>query len=261
MRVLVTNDDGVFAPGLAALALAVASEGHDVLIAAPSGECSGAGAALCPLHLTGKIAYSPVTLPGLEPVPTRAVDGPPALAVLSACLGGFGPPPDAVVSGINAGGNTGRAVLHSGTVGAALTAANFGRPAMAVSLALGTPAHWETAATTAAALLPWLDKLKPPSVLNVNVPNVPRAHVRGVCAAGLADAGTVQAAVIEEDDSETLELTLPSPRPVSVGTDSHAVAEGYVVLTVLSGLRATPTALDAPIALVERTLSAARVPA
>ncbi|MBV8385650.1 MAG: 5'/3'-nucleotidase SurE, partial [Acidimicrobiia bacterium] len=80
MRVLVTNDDGVFAPGIAALALAVASEGHDVLIAAPSGECSGAGAALGPLHLTGKIAYSAVTLPGLAPVPARAVDGPPALA-------------------------------------------------------------------------------------------------------------------------------------------------------------------------------------
>ncbi|MBV8981001.1 MAG: 5'/3'-nucleotidase SurE, partial [Acidimicrobiia bacterium] len=250
MRVLVTNDDGVFAPGIAALALAVASEGHDVVIAAPSGECSGAGAALGPLHLTGKIAYSAETLAGLEQFPVRAVDGPPALAVLSACLGGFGEPPDAVVSGINAGGNTGRAVLHSGTVGAALTAANFGRPAMAVSLALGSPAHWETAAATAAALLPWLDQLEPPSVLNVNVPNVPRSEVRAVCAAGLADAGTVQAAVIEESDSETLELTLPSPRPVGVGTDSHAVAEGYVVLTVLSGLRATPTVLDAPIALI-----------
>jgi 5'-nucleotidase len=261
--VLVTNDDGFLAPGIAALALAVESAGHEVVVAAPSGECSGAGAALGPLHLTGKIAYSAETLAGLEHLPVRAVDGPPALAVLSACLGGFGPPPDAVVSGINAGANTGRAVLHSGTVGAALTAANFGCPAMAVSLALGAPAQWETAAATAAALLPWLDRLKPPSVLNVNVPNLPRTEVRGVQAAPLADAGTVQAAVIDEDlsGSETLELTLPSPRPVSIGTDSHALAEGFVVLTVLSGLRSTLTALDAPISLVERTLSAARVPA
>jgi 5'-nucleotidase len=261
MRVLVTNDDGVFAPGIAALALAVQSEGHEVVVAAPSGECSGAGAALGPLHLTGRIAYSCETLAGLEHMAVRAVDGPPALAVLSACLGGFGPPPDAVVSGINAGANTGRAVLHSGTVGAALTAANFGRPAMAVSLALGSPPHWETAATTAAALLPWLDRLKPPSVLNVNVPNLPRNEVRGVQAAPLADAGTVQAAVVEEADSETLELTLPSTRPVSVGTDSHALAEDFIVLTVVSGLRSTPTTLDGPISLVERTLSAARVPA
>jgi len=93
VRVLVTNDDGVFAPGIASLALAVASDGHDVIVAAPSGECSGAGAALGPLHLTGKIAYSTVILAGLEQIPVRAVDGPPALAVLSACLGGFGPPP------------------------------------------------------------------------------------------------------------------------------------------------------------------------
>ena len=261
MRVLVTNDDGVFAPGLAALALAVQSEGHEVVVAAPSGECSGAGAALGPLHLTGKIAYSPVILTGLEHLPVRAVDGPPALAVLSACLGGFGPTPDIVVSGINAGANTGRAVLHSGTVGAALTAANFGRPAMAVSLALGTPPQWETAATTAAAVLPWLPGLNPPSVLNLNVPNVPRSEVRGVQAAPLADAGTVQAAVIEENEPETLELTLPSPRPVTVGTDSHALAEGFVVLTVLSGLRSTMTTLDAPMSLVEQTLTAARVPA
>jgi 5'-nucleotidase len=132
---------------------------------------------------------------------------------------------------------------------------------MAVSLALGSPAHWETAATTAAALLPWMEHIKPPSVLNVNVPNLPRHEVRGAQAAPLADAGTVQTSVIEESDSETLELTLPSPRPVSVGSDSHALAEGFVVLTVLSGLRSTLTALDAPIALVERTLSAARVPA
>jgi len=261
MRVLVTNDDGVLAPGIAALALAVASEGHDVVVAAPSGECSGAGAALGPLHLTGKIAFSSETLAGLEQVPVRAVDGPPALAVLSACLGGFGPPPDAVVSGINAGANTGRAVLHSGTVGAALTAANFGRPAMAVSLALGAPPQWETAATAAAAVLPWLNRLTPPAVLNVNVPNLPRNEVIGVRAAPLADAGTVQTAVIEESDSETLELTLPSPRPASLDTDTYALAEGFIVLTVLSGLRSTMTALDGPISLVERTLTAARVPA
>jgi broad specificity polyphosphatase/5'/3'-nucleotidase SurE len=132
---------------------------------------------------------------------------------------------------------------------------------MAISLALGAPQLWETAATTAAALLPWIDQVKAPSVLNVNVPNLRRDEVRGAQAAGLADAGIVQAAVIEESDSETLELTLPSPRPVAAGTDSHALAEGFVVLTVVSGLRSTLTALDAPIALVERTLSAARVPA
>ncbi|MBV8162058.1 MAG: hypothetical protein JO265_14140, partial [Acidimicrobiia bacterium] len=153
-------------------------------------------------------------------------------------------------------------------VGAALTAANFGRPAMAVSLALGDPQRWETAATTAAAVLPWLHRLQPPSVLNLNVPNLPRHDIKGVRAAPLADAGTVQAAVIDEaggggcDASDTLELTLPSPRPVAdAGTDSHALADGYVVLTVVSGLRSTLTALDAPIKLLERTLSAARVPA
>ena len=75
-----------------------------------------------------------VELPGLAGVPAYALDGAPGLCVLAARLGGFGDPPDVVMSGINPGCNTGRAVLHSGTVGAALTAANFGVRGLAVSI-------------------------------------------------------------------------------------------------------------------------------
>jgi 5'-nucleotidase len=261
VRVLVTNDDGVFAPGLAALALAVESAGHDVVVAAPSGDCSGLGAALGPLHLTGRIAFSPVVIAGLEHLLARSVDGPPALAVLCACLGGFGLPPDAVVSGINAGANTGPAILHSGTVGAALTATNLGRPALAVSLSAGTPQHWETAATAASALTPWLTKVKAPLVLNVNVPNVPRSEVRGARTAPLADAGVVQTAVVEETATGTIELAVPAPRPAAPGTDTALLAEGYIVMTVLSGLRPVLAPLDRQVRVVEKALAATRVPA
>ena len=134
MRVLVTNDDGVGSPGLHALARALVDDGHDVIVVAPDREMSGSAAAIGQVHLGEGIDAERVDLPRLDGVPAYAVSGPPGLCVLTARLGGFGDPPDVVVSGINPGCNTGRAVLHSGTVGAALTAANFGCRGLAVSI-------------------------------------------------------------------------------------------------------------------------------
>ncbi|HEX6419956.1 MAG TPA: 5'/3'-nucleotidase SurE [Acidimicrobiales bacterium] len=134
MKVLVTNDDGVESVGLHALVRALVGSGCDVVVAAPDRDMSGSGAAIGQIHMDEHIDAKPVDLPGLEGVPAYAVDGPPGLCVLAARLGGFGAVPDLVVSGINPGCNTGRAVLHSGTVGAALTAANFGCKGIAVSI-------------------------------------------------------------------------------------------------------------------------------
>ena len=147
MRVLVTNDDGYDAPGIFALARAFAQAGHDATVLAPRTEASGSGAGVGPVHLRGgTVAVQEVDLPGLEGIRTLAVDALPALIVITACLGGFGPPPDLVVSGINPGRNVGRAVLHSGTVGAALTSAAFGLKALAVSIQAGSsPSAYESA--------------------------------------------------------------------------------------------------------------------
>ena len=134
MKVLVTNDDGVGSAGLHALVRALVDAGHDVVAVAPDRDMSGSGAAIGRIHADDHIDAEPVDLPGLPGVTAYAVDGPPGLCVLAARLGGFGAPPDVVVSGINPGCNTGRAVLHSGTVGAALTAANFGMRGLAVSI-------------------------------------------------------------------------------------------------------------------------------
>lgn len=81
------------------------------------------------------------------------------------------------MSGINRGPNTGHAVLHSGTVGAALTASTFGMRAAAFSIGMGTPTHWSTAAAVARVALDWLVDLDARIVLNVNVPNVPLDEV------------------------------------------------------------------------------------
>jgi 5'-nucleotidase len=134
MKVLVTNDDGVASPGLHELAAALVAAGYDVIVVAPDRDMSGSAAALGQIHVDEEIEAEPVDLPGLDGVPAYAVDGPPGLCVLAARLGGFGEPPQLVVSGINPGCNAGRAILHSGTVGAALTAANFGCRGLAVSL-------------------------------------------------------------------------------------------------------------------------------
>src|SRR5664280_2810596 len=170
MRILITNDDGVFAPGIAALArgLAAAFDGrHDLVLVAPLTDHSGAGAAVGPVHERESIPFEAVEIPGLDRLPTYGIDGPPALAVILACIEGFGPRPDLVVSGINHGINAGRSVLHSGTVGATLTAAQFGLRGLAVSIGWGTdPVPWETPVWLATELVPVLATLPPSSVLS-----------------------------------------------------------------------------------------------
>ena len=129
MRILITNDDGVFAPGIAALARglhAAFGDEHELVVVAPLTDHSGAGAAVGPVYERESIPYEHVDIPGLADVPTYGIDGSPALSVILACIEGFGPRPDLVVSGINHGINAGRSALHSGTVGAALTGAQFG---------------------------------------------------------------------------------------------------------------------------------------
>ena len=104
------------------------------------------------------VDYRTFAIAGLEDVPTYGVDGPPALGVILACVGGFGPRPDIVLSGINHGVNVGRSALHSGTIGAALTAAQFGIRGLATSIRYGPdPVPWQTAADLAQALITLLE--------------------------------------------------------------------------------------------------------
>src|SRR5947199_9066406 len=145
LRVLVTNDDGIAAPGLTALAAAVHALGDEVVVAAPATDHSGASSAIGPMGGPDGVAVTPVELDGIPEVPAFAVDAPPALIVIIGRLGAFGDPPDVVVSGINPGPNTGRSTLHSGTVGAALTAANMGLSGLAVRVGAGQAIHIATA--------------------------------------------------------------------------------------------------------------------
>jgi 5'-nucleotidase len=208
VRILVTNDDGVHAPGLAVLTQALASLGqgssgerHDVVVVAPLINYSGASAAVGTVFEREQIPYQAVRLKSAPGVPAFGVDGSPALAVIVALLGAFGPPPDLVVSGINLGVNVGRSILHSGTVGAVLTGAQRGLSGLAVSLRSGGEPPWETAAALAAPLIGPLAKAPPGTVLNLNVPSLPLHQVRGLRAGHIGGAAIIQGASSETGSS------------------------------------------------------------
>lgn len=203
MRILVTNDDGVHAPGLGAVTRALAGwadaappgQDRQVVVVAPLANHSGAGTAVGTVYEREAILYRAVRLPGAESVPAYGVDASPSLSVVVGVLGAFGPRPDMVVSGINLGVNVGRSVLHSGTVGATLTGAQLGLRGLAVSMRSGAATdHWETAAELAVALLPVLAAAAARTVLNLNVPSVPAHELRGVRRGRISTAGLVKAA-------------------------------------------------------------------
>ena len=238
MRILVTNDDGVDAPGIHALTRAMIDAGHDVTLFGPLDDRSGSSAAIG-LALSGRPRVYRIEISELDGLAAFAVDGPPALAVLIACLGGLGERPELVVSGVNPGPNTGRAVIHSGTVGAALTAANQGISGVAVSMGTGTPSYVDVAAAVGASAAAWVAEQPAGTILNVNVPNLPAEQIRGVREGRLAPFGTVRASMGESEEGH-LEVELEGTgAPVDPDTDVALVRAGFVSVTSIVGVTAT----------------------
>ncbi len=179
MHLLVTNDDGILAPGLAAL-VAEFSPGHQVSVVAPEREQTAVGHAIT---LADPIRVRRVRRNGA--FFGHAVSGTPADCVKIALLELLDSPPDLVVSGINPGPNVGINVLYSGTVSAATEAAILGLPALAVSLDAYVDPDFEPAARVAAALVQAAEAIIragwPEGVcLNVNVPARPLADITGL---------------------------------------------------------------------------------
>jgi 5'/3'-nucleotidase len=250
-RCLITNDDGIESDGLRLLAEVALEAGFEVVVAAPMRESSGASASITAVEEDGHLVIEPRTLPGLEDACTvLAVAGLPAFIALTGMRGAFGPAPDLVLSGINNGPNTGYAVLHSGTVGAALTASTFGARAMAVSLNVrtrtvsgaGAPASalaspcWETAAEFARRTLPKLLGSEPATVFNINAPNIPLEKVRGFEPARLARFGAVQTNVAERGEGYVKVTLAEIDAEYEPGTDAALVAAGYATITALQAV-------------------------
>jgi 5'-nucleotidase len=239
-RVLVTNDDGIESAGLHILAAALDEAGYDIMVIAPDRDRSGIGAAIGLVHADQHLDVEKVEMPGCDGIAAYAIDGPPGLCVCAGRLGAFGDPPDLVVSGINPGCNTGRAILHSGTVGAALTAQSLGCSALAVSVDVSEPAsdgwRFDTAARVALDVLPMLLDAPARSVLNLNVPALDYDDVLGVRWARLAAFGSVRAAIAESGDGGLqfeLRATGLAPPPDS---DQGLVDAGFASLKTLVGV-------------------------
>ncbi|MBM7773517.1 5'-nucleotidase [Actinokineospora baliensis] len=241
---LVTNDDGIDSPGLHALARAAVRAGLAVTVAAPAAEASGTGAGLTATEDHRHLVVEPRDLPGV-PTPALAVSAHPGLIALVGCNGGFGPSPDLVISGINRGANTGRSVLHSGTVGAALTAAVVGISALAFSLDIpldeSAAAHWETVEAVFPEVLAALRDFPPGTVLNVNVPNVPPDQLKPIRWARLAEFGWVTNAVHRLEDGRVELTTVKVEEKPAEGTDGALLTAGHVTVTALSSVSEDPT--------------------
>ena len=177
MNILVSNDDGIFALGIRALANALATAGHTVTVVCPDRERSATG------H--GLTLHRPLRVNQIEDVFNSdivawACSGTPSDCVKLALDAILPSPPDFVVSGINHGANLGTDVLYSGTVSAAMEGVLEGIPAIAMSLTSFAYKEFGPAADFAVRLITQLEKhpLALPVLLNVNVPPVPAADIK-----------------------------------------------------------------------------------
>lgn len=232
MKILVTNDDGVFAPGIRALVLRLQRE-HDVVVCAPDSERSGAGHSFT---IMMPLRARKVEIAGFTGE-AYATSGTPVdcvkLGVCNLCF----QMPDMVISGINMGANLGSDVLYSGTVSAALEGGILGVPSMAVSCASHDPKHLDTAAEYALRAAGYLyqNPLPDTCVLNVNAPDIPLDEVKGIKACPLSRQFYNNKYVEGKDPRGVPYYWIPSEQieygPNALDSDEKWIREGYVTVT------------------------------
>lgn len=228
MRILLSNDDGYFAPGLAALHEALAPLG-EITVVAPERDRSGASNSLTldrplSLHRASNGYFY--------------VNGTPTDCVHMAVTGLLDVEPDIVVSGINNGSNMGDDTLYSGTVAAATEGYLLGVPAIAVSLVGREFEHYATAARIARDLVDRIRRAPPqePILLNVNVPDLPYDQLAGIEVTRLGRRHKAQPVVKSRSPrGETVYWVGPAgaAREAGPGTDFHALERGAVSVTPL----------------------------
>ncbi|KTD82396.1 5'/3'-nucleotidase SurE [Legionella waltersii] len=228
MRILVSNDDGVLAPGIKVLSNELAQVA-DITVVAPDRNRSGASNSLT-LH-------QPLRVRQLENG-YYSVDGTPTDCVHLAITGLLDPVVDMVVSGINDGANLGDDVLYSGTVAAAMEGRYLGLPAIAVSMVGEDIQHYETAAAVTKQLVMKLstNKLPAQTILNVNVPDLPLDEIKGLQVTRLGTRHGAEPIVKEYDPRGRTIYWVGPPGPeadAGPGTDFYAVKTGHVSITPL----------------------------
>ncbi|WP_145053470.1 5'/3'-nucleotidase SurE [Lignipirellula cremea] len=232
MQILLTNDDGIYAPGLAALERELQQLG-DVCVVAPATEQSGVAHSITFLSpLICKEIYDGDRKRGW------AVEGSPADCVKIGVFEFLPKPPDLVVSGINGGLNAGINVLYSGTVAAAIEGAFFGFNSIAVSLEYNEHAQFDRAAVMARGVIEQIlaHKTAEPQLYNLNIPTAAIAEPKGMVVAPMGVARYGEHFIKRTDPrgrSYYWATNDPPPQPTSEQTDLTALAAGYVTLTPL----------------------------
>jgi 5'-nucleotidase len=229
MRVLVSNDDGVDAPGIRILAGGLRDAGHEVLVVAPDRDRSGASNSL-----TLDMPLRVVPLDGA----TWRVHGTPTDCVHVAITGMLELEPDLVVSGINNSANLGDDVIYSGTVAAAMEGRFLGLPAVAMSLVTKDHQgrHYDTAARAAVEIVARLaaDPLPADTILNVNVPDLPWDDVEGFEVTRLGNRHRAEPCVPLQDPRGRTWWWIGGAGPeqdAGPGTDFHAVRTRHISIT------------------------------
>ena len=228
MRILLSNDDGYFAPGLAALHAAMAPLG-EVTVVAPERDRSGA---------SNSLTLDRPLLVRTSAQGFRYVNGTPTDCVHLAVTGLLDALPDIVVSGVNHGANMGDDTIYSGTVAAATEGFLLGIPAIAVSLAGRSLGNFEAAAAVAADLVRRFAQrgFGEPVLLNVNVPDLPPGRLGGIEVTRLGKRHKAEPVIRSQNPrGETVFWVgaAGDAADAGPGTDFHAVAQGRASVTPL----------------------------
>ena len=229
LSILLSNDDGVYAPGLAALAAALEPLGR-LTVVAPDRNRSAASNSLT--------LDTPLRVGQLDNG-FYYVNGTPTDCVHLAITGLLQDAPDLVVSGINSGANLGDDVLYSGTVAAAMEGRFLGRPALAVSLVSSEPRYYDTAARVARLLVERMEVgvMAADTVLNVNVPDLPWTELAGLRPTRLGARHKAEPVVRQADPRGKPVYWVGEPggaADAGEDTDFAAVAAGAVSVTPLT---------------------------
>ncbi|NBO92805.1 MAG: 5'/3'-nucleotidase SurE [Planctomycetia bacterium] len=235
MRILLTNDDGIYAPGLRALLPELRKLG-EVVVVAPAAEQSAVGHSVT---LTTPLIVQPVLGDDGQPM-GWAVEGRPADCVKLAIRELLAQPPDLIVSGLNAGSNAGINVLYSGTVAAAIEGAFFRVTSIACSQEYRKlePINFARGAALSRGVVEQIMQRRPPtgSLFNVNIPSSDKGPIRGVKVLPQNMAPYIEGYDRRTDPRgrvyfwSTPDFNCPDPHP---DTDVTALAEGYITVTPL----------------------------
>jgi len=227
MRILLSNDDGYFAPGLERLHAALAAHA-EITVVAPERDRSGA---------SNSLTLDRPLMVRRAPNGFLFVNGTPTDCVHLAVTGLLDKLPDMVISGINLGANMGDDTIYSGTVAAATEGFLLGIPSIAISIASKAAKHFDSAGAIAAELLArHAERRAGPWLLNVNVPDLPREALRGMRITRLGRRHKAEDVIRATNPRGETVYWVGAAGPAAdagEGTDFHAVEAGWVSVTPL----------------------------